>query len=107
MVPWALPFFGLVTDRIFVLVTDRPRQELQGTREMLIAVERAASMCRPVDDVERDVEPKLLVRTHQLVCLVDGHLRVLIPMQKEERRVAAVDLENRTGKLSQILYLVG
>ncbi len=79
---------------------DRPRQEVQRAREMFIAVERASSMCGPVDDVERDVEPKLFVRTHQLVCLVDRHLRVLIPMQKQEWRIATVDLENRTGKLS-------
>ncbi len=89
------------------LAADRPRQELQRTREMFIAVERAPSVRRPVDDIERDVEPLLLVRTYQLVCLVDRHLGVLIPVQKEERRIVSVDVENRTGELGQVFCALG
>jgi hypothetical protein len=74
---------------------------------MIIAVERTSSMCGPVNDVERDVQPLLFVHTNQLVCLIDRHLRVLIPMQKEERRIVAVDMENRTCKLSQVLRVLG
>ncbi len=74
---------------------------------MFIAVERAPSVRRPVDDIECDVEPLLLVRTYQFVCLVDRHLRVLIPVQKEERRIVSVDVENRTGKLGQVFCALG
>ncbi len=74
---------------------------------MFIAVERASSVRGTVDNVERDVQPLLPVRTHQLVCLVDRHLRVLIPMQKEERRIVSGDVENRTGKLGKVFGVVG
>lgn len=64
-------------------------------------------MGSPVQFVESDRQPEALELAMQLTRLVDGHLRILISVQQERRRVRAVDMKDRARQHRQLPLLLG
>src|SRR5438093_10743244 len=54
-----------------------------------------------VNDFELNGRLHLLISTVQLMRLVDWHLRVLISVHQEQRRIVAIDVEDGTGEARQ------
>ena len=67
---------------------------------------RAPAVPGPVHHDQLRVETGAFIRTLELVGLVDRHLRVLIAVQQEQRRIAGVDLEYRARESRELFLLV-
>ena len=57
--------------------------------------------------VQRGRQPKALELAVQLMRLVDGHVRILISKQQEQRRVRPVDMKDWACQLRQSPLLLG
>src|SRR5689334_18534060 len=68
------------------LSADRARQKVEHRLQIGRRVEHRAAMSCSVDHDERDIEAQFLVGALQFVRLVNWHLRILIAVQKHERR---------------------
>src|SRR3954465_11277357 len=72
-------------------------RDLPGCEEQLAAV-RAA-----IHNFELRRQALLFVRANHFVGLVDGHLRILIAVEPQQRRIARIDVKDRTGEPSEFL----
>ena len=54
-----------------------------------------------MNDFELNWRLRLLIGPVQLMRLIDRHLRVLVSVQKEQRRIVAIYVEDRTGEAGQ------
>ena len=69
--------------------------------------EQGSAVARPVDDDERRLQPHALVGAYELMGLVDRHLRVLVAVQQQQRRVGFVDVKHRARQPRQRHVFVG
>ena len=72
-----------------------------------IVVKRGAAVCRAVHHYELNGSAGPLIRPRQFVGLVDRHLRILIAVQQQQRRVVFVDVKHRAGQMGELLFGVG
>lgn len=77
-------------------------QEALDDCQPLRVVERCAPMGRARDDDELNRGACPLISRAELVRLVDWHVRILVSMQQQQRRIVAIDVEHRTRQASQI-----
>src|SRR4029079_6569033 len=70
---------------------DRAIQEVDGAIEPLAVEEHVASARSAAQELAIHLDARFLIRALQLVRLVDRHLRILIAMEEEQRRIGAVD----------------
>ena len=80
-------------------------QILSNATEHVIVEESFAAMCSAVYDLEFHGQAQLFVPAMQLVCLIDGHLRVLIAVDQQQRRVRCVNVSHRAGQFRKIRLL--
>ena len=76
-------------------------QEVYRAFQMRLFVEHRAGMSRAVNHIELRVESDFLVRALQLMRLIDRHLRILVAVQQQQRRILGVDEEYRARKFRQ------
>ena len=82
-------------------------QEILYYPQTFRVVERSSAVCCAVDDLELNRGIHLLVGAAKFKRLVDGHLRILISVQQEQRRVVSIDLEYGTGQPRERRKIVG
>ena len=70
-------------------------------------VKHGSAVGGPMKDLEGHVQFQRPITAVQFVRLVDGHLRILIAMQQQERRIGSIHVKHRAGKLGQFLHLIG
>ena len=65
-------------------------------------VKNSSSVRSAVHDFERGFQAVSLVRSMEFVRLVNGHLRILVSVEKEEGRIGGIDKENGAGELCDV-----
>ena len=73
--------------------------------DLLGRVEQLAAVSAAIDDFERGGQPVLLVSADQLVGLVDRHLRVLVAVIDQQRRIARIDVKHGARQAGQLRLL--
>ena len=73
-------------------------QEAFDDGQAVFVVEHLSAVAGVVDDLELDRGFDAFVGAKKFEGLVNRHLRVLVAVQKEQRRVGAIDMKNRAGK---------
>ena len=61
-----------------------------------------SSVRSAVHDVERGLQAVSLVRSMEFVGLVNGHLGILVSVEKDEGRIGGINKENRAGELCYV-----
>src|SRR5687768_2122942 len=77
-------------------------EELLHDFEARGVVKSWSSVRSAVHDFERRFQAVSLVRSMKFVRLVNGHLGILVSVEKEQRRIGGVDKENRAGELCDV-----
>ena len=59
-------------------------------------------MSGAVDDFKVNYDPRILCSTMQLMRLIDGHLRILVTVQQQERWIQRIDVKNRAAEMRKL-----
>src|ERR1043165_5543461 len=95
-VPTALRLVLRTQPRSIDFESKKLAEELLHDLQPFSVVESGSAVARAVNDLELNWSIHLFIGATEFVRLVDGHLRILIAMQKEERRDAVIHMIHRT-----------
>ena len=77
-------------------------QEVLHPGESFRRVEGSAAVASAVHDFEFDRSLDAAVRAVHFVGLVNGHLRILVSVEQEQWRIAAIDMKERTCQTREV-----
>ena len=81
-------------------------QERLHYRVAFLVGELWSTVRRPMDYLELNLHVPFFVGVVELVRLVDGHLRILVSMQHQQRRIGRIDVEHGAGETRQTLFVL-
>src|SRR5437762_9058319 len=84
-----------------------PAQEILYYFQTFRVIERSSAVRRAVDDLELNRSIHLLVGAAKFMRLVDGHWRILISVEQEQRRIISIYMKYRAGQPRERGKIIG